>query len=188
MRILTSLFIAALSLPALADWQLVNDASKLEFISTKKAAIAEVHSFKKLSGSVSETGEINFVIDLTSVETNIPIRNERMNKFLFETEQFATATFTSKIDINVLTGLAAGEEKSLSLAGQLSLHGVEQTVKTEVLVVKKAGGEVLVVNTSPIIVNAGDYNLIDGVNKLKELAKLPSISLAVPVSFQLTFK
>jgi hypothetical protein len=46
--------------------------------------------------------------------------------------------------------------------------------------------ELLVVSAQPVILNVTDYQLGKGVEQLKELAGLPSISYAVPVSFYLT--
>jgi hypothetical protein len=44
----------------------------------------------------------------------------------------------------------------------------------------------LVVSAHPVILNADNYKLAKGIEKLRELASLPSISHAVPVSFYLT--
>jgi len=44
----------------------------------------------------------------------------------------------------------------------------------------------VVSSLAPVIVQANEFGLVAGVEKLKELAGLPSISLAVPVSFVLT--
>lgn len=38
----------------------------------------------------------------------------------------------------------------------------------------------------PIIVNANEFDLVAGIDKLREIAGLSSISQAVPVSFVLT--
>jgi len=38
-----------------------------------------------------------------------------------------------------------------------------------------------------VVVNASLFNLADGVEALREIAGLPSISAAVPVSFVLSF-
>jgi len=69
----------ALAAPAaLADWQLDNGDSTLDFISVKKSTVGEVHHFKQLSGSITDAGQASVDIELASVETNIPIRNERL--------------------------------------------------------------------------------------------------------------
>jgi hypothetical protein len=39
----------------------------------------------------------------------------------------------------------------------------------------------------PVVVNAPEFKLAEGVEALREIAGLPSISLAVPVSFVLAF-
>ena len=57
----------------LADWTL-SPESTLRFISTKNTNISEVHHFRSMSGSVTDDGKANVLINLTSVETGIPIR------------------------------------------------------------------------------------------------------------------
>lgn len=185
--LLASLSASLLSLPALAQWQLVNEQSQFHFISIKKDTVAETHLFKQLSGAVDKQGKVIFTVDLNSVETNIPIRNQRMTEFLFNTATFATATFSTNVDTALLASLKAGESTELELTGTVDLHGIQQPITSKVLVLKKHNGDLFVVNQQPIIINAQSYNLTGGVNKLKELASLPSISFAVPVTFNLTF-
>ena len=78
-----------------AKWQLDTDGSQISFVTVKAGDIAEVHSLSKLSGNVSfgegHSGEVNLDIHLESVETSIPIRNERILEFLFEVAQFPLA-------------------------------------------------------------------------------------------------
>jgi len=66
-----------------AHYDLVASDSSVNFLSTKNVNITESHSFDRLSGNLSSTGELSIEIDLTSVNTIIPIRNERMQKMLF---------------------------------------------------------------------------------------------------------
>ena len=80
------LCLTLLTQPALADWTLDNERSIVNFISIKNASIGEVHRFRSLAGSVSDDGAVRLVIDLDSVETLIPIRNQRMRELLFETD------------------------------------------------------------------------------------------------------
>ena len=56
----------------------------------------------------------------------------------------------------------------------------------DVLVTKVTENELLVVSSHPVILSVDDYKLAQGVEKLRELAGLPNISHAVPVSFYLT--
>ncbi len=86
-----TLAIAGLSLSCLlvsgaasANWQLLNDKSQLSFVSIKKNSIAEASHFTQLAGQLSDQGQFSVNVDLTSAETFIPIRNERLSKILFE--------------------------------------------------------------------------------------------------------
>ena len=97
MRFLLLVLSLCLSTSAIANWQVDNDKSTLNFTSVKKNSIGEIHSFKQLSGMVSKAGAVKFAIDLTSVATGIEIRDQRMKSFLFETDKFATATFAGQI-------------------------------------------------------------------------------------------
>jgi len=46
---------------------------------------------------------------------------------------------------------------------------------------------VMVASTKPLIVDAAKFGMTEGVEKLREIAGLQSISNAVPVSFVMTF-
>ena len=75
----------ALSAAASAQWSLDLDNSQLSFVTVKAEHIAEVHSFSRLEGQIDAAGNARISIDLSSVETGIAIRNERMQSMLFET-------------------------------------------------------------------------------------------------------
>lgn len=180
--LLTSLTMALVLSPAYADMSLDNSHSTLKFVSIKKGSVAEAHSINKLSGSLSDKGELKISLDLSSVDTKIDIRNERMKKHLFEIDKFATATITAK-----LTGLPTADGISqLSAEATLDLHGVSKPIKVEVSLVK-SGDQLMVASTRPVIINAADYGLEGGIAMLQKLAKLPSIATAVPVNFVLVF-
>lgn len=184
---LISLCTALFSLPTMANWQLDNQASNLSFITTKAEHIAEVHKFKKLSGQLDKNGTVSFEIDLASVDTLIGIRDERMQKYLFDTVTFPKLMFSAQVDYAQLKTMKVGESQQMTVAGKLSLHGQEQAVSSELMVTKLNGDNLLVNSVKPIIVQANQYDLVKGVDKLRELAGLASISYAVPVTFNLQF-
>ena len=68
----------ASSVASATQWQINNNESQVNFISTKKVNIAEVHQFDKIAGNLAETGEFSLAIDLASVNTGIEIRDSRM--------------------------------------------------------------------------------------------------------------
>ncbi|PLA73585.1 YceI family protein [Hydrogenovibrio sp. SC-1] len=173
---------------ALAQWALVNDDSELNYVSIKKSKVGEVNSFKQLEGSINSDGKLSINIDLGSVETNIPKRNERMKSMLFEIASFSKANISAALDVKTIDKMAIGETYQDSFRFNLSLHGVSQEMATDVRVVKLAKDRILAVSMNPVIVEASQYDLLEGIEKLREVANLPSISSAVPVTFSLIFK
>lgn len=173
---------------AFADWSLVNSQSQLSFLSTKKSQVTELHKFKQLSGKVSDLGQVEIQIDLNSVDTQIPIRNQRMQEFLFETTKFATAELTAQLKPALLKSLAAGSAEQISLKAELNLHGHKQNIDVQAIVFKQANNDLKVISTQPILLQASQFDLVNGLNKLQELAGLPSITYTVPVTFSLEFK
>jgi len=190
MRILALTLIALLLVPTSvsAQWNLVNDESSIHFISVKKETIAEIHTFKQLTGNVNQTGAISIDIDLASVETNISIRNERMKSMLFNIIQFPKANISGNIGPMRLTEMLVGASYQDSIDLNLSLHGVSQKLSAVFNVTKLIDNRLLVTSVKPVILNTDHYNLTNGVNQLREVAKLPSISSVVPITFSLVFK
>ena len=173
--------------PVYAQWQLDSAHSNLNFISIKKTSIAEVHQFKIVTGEVTDAGNIHLVIDLSSVETQVSIRNERLKTMLFEVAQFPTADFNGSIDMSKVKALKTGETLDMPVKGKLSLHGITQDASAMLRMVKLRGNQIQVATKMPIILNADAYGLAAGIDKLREAANLPVISAAVPVTFNLVF-
>ena len=154
---------------------------------SKPGHVAEVHRFEKLSGTIkADTATVT--IDLASINTNIEIRDQRMNEFLFETNRFASATVSAPINSQSIDDMSIGDQQAMKLNGTLDLHGERKAIDLGLLqVTRLMDNRILVTSQQPIIVNAGDFKLATGVEKLRELAGLPSISNAVPVVFSLVF-
>jgi len=186
--ILITLSLLLFSSHALAEWKLNNSESSLHFISIKKSSVAEIHHFKSITGEVDAKGSVEIAIDLASVESNIPVRNERMQSMLFNVEKFTQANINGKVDLQKLASLAAGETHQETITLTLELHGISQALQSEAEVIKLVDNRLLVRSTTPIIINAQDYNLTKGIEMLRTVAKLPSISHAVPVSYSLVFE
>lgn len=186
-----ALFAAAslfLAFPAAAEWTLSSEESRIGFVSVKAGAFAESHSFKEVQGAVSEDGAAEIVISLDSVETNIDIRNERMREFLFETDKHPTATVAATIDLDAFSELETGARDSIAFTGEVTLHGVTAPFETTLTVTRLSDARVLVETTDPVILYTDEFGLTAGVDKLRELAGLPSITPAVPVSASLVFE
>lgn len=190
-RLVTSfiVFVAFMSMafPSTANWKLSLKDSSINFLSVKKTHITENHFFNQFSASITNDGNINLEIDLTSVDTKIAIRNDRMKEHLFNTGVFPTASFSAEIKPELLEKLAVAESKVVELKGVIRLHGQSQDVVLNTLVTKVNHEKLLVVSQHSLIIYAQNFDLIEGINKLQALAKLPSITHSVPVNFVLTF-
>ena len=185
---LAMLVLLGLSPCAFADWTLLNDESSLHYVSIKDSKAGEINSFKTLAGSVSDDGTVSLTINLASVETNIPIRNERMQNMLFEVGKFAEADISGDVDLARVLKLQVGETYTDSITLNLSLHGVAKDVTSGVQITKLANEKILVTSLEPVLLNAEDYKLAKGLEQLREVASLPRISTVVPVTYSLVFK
>ncbi|WOE73893.1 YceI family protein [Alterisphingorhabdus coralli] len=173
--------------PLTGDWTLVPESSQIAFVSIKAGNVGEAHSFKTESGVVDGTGKAEISIDLSSVDTAVDIRDERMREFLFQVDQFPSATITAQIDPETMKTLDIGEQQIASTELSLSLHGIEADFDSDLAVTRISENRVLVETTKPVIIDATQFALGDGLEKLRELAELPSISPAVPVTATLIF-
>ena len=176
------------STPVFPDWSLVNEESRINFISIKASDIAEIHTFKELSGSVQNNGQAQVVINLSSLETLIPIRNERMSNLLFETKVYPIASFKLGLDLQSILLTEVGKSSDVTHRGVLELKGKQFTMPVKISVTRLSDQSFLVKSSEPLLLNAGSLGLSDGIESLRVIAGLPSISKSVPVTFSLIFR
>ena len=179
--------VCVLSPSAFADWTLDNDRSQLTFVSIKAGHIAEIHRFTQLKGQVNDAGQVTAEIVTASIDSMIAIRDERMREFLFESEIFPNITVTANIDPEQLNDLQPGDGAAQSVDAKVTFKDRELDVAMQLIALRLNDTTLLVNTLQPILLNTASVGFDTGVNKLQELAGLPSISQAVPVSFTLTF-
>ena len=188
---LSHIFIVAASIaagPCFAAWTLDNDASQVSFVSVKAGDAGEVHRFTEISGGLSAAGNASVTIQLASVDTLIPLRDERMREMLFQTKLFPTASLSADINMDALAAIEPGNSMDMAANVMLDLHGQQISLAADMIVARLGDHRLMVSSRKPVIVNAASVNLVDGIEALREVANLPSISKAVPVSFVLTFE
>ncbi len=173
---------------AQADWTLDSDISSIQFITTKNSAVAEVHRFKKLSGSIDSSGAGKVEIALDSVDTLVAIRNERMRELLFQTATFPNAVIGTQVDLDILEQLPVGAEQVVATSLAVSLHGNEAELPAKLRVSALGNGRYVVTTAQPLLLRASDFDLADGIEQLRGIAGLDSISTAVPVTVYLVWK
>tara|TARA_B100000686_G_scaffold216878_1_gene223906 strand:+ start:664 stop:1233 length:570 start_codon:yes stop_codon:yes gene_type:complete len=170
-----------------ADWILDNSRSEISFISTKNLSIGETHKFQDFEGTLDSNGKLLIKIDLNSVETGIPIRDERMKRMFFETTKHQQAVISANIDLSFSKSVSVGDIQKRSEKFTLDLHGEKSTSEASIALTLIKDGSVRVDSLRPVIITASLHNLTEGLEALRVIAKLASISESVPVSFDLFF-
>lgn len=166
-------------------WVLDGAASTVAFGSVKKDTVGESHNFAGLAGSMNHDGEVSVEIDLSSVETWIDVRNERIVEHVFNNAP--SATYTGTIDLEALETLAVGDMAEVNVKGALQLGGVSLPVDTDMIVVRLSEVRVMVVTAEMIWVSTADAGIDGGVSMLQELASLSGITRTFPVTLRLVF-
>lgn len=172
---------------AAAPWVLNASASRIAFVSIKAGEVIETHYFSELSGGVSPTGEARVEVPLDLVETNVEIRNQRMREMFFETQRFPVADIRTTVDPQAFASLSVGERVLEPLTGVVSLHGASADIDVDAFVTRIADKRIAVETAQPIVLYLADFNLEGGLERLREVAGLPSITASSPVTFTFVF-
>jgi hypothetical protein len=172
---------------AQADWQLDAERSSISFVSIKNIDIPESHVFGRMAGSLAADGEFRVDITLDSVDTSVPIRDERMREIVFDTVNHPLAVASGRVEMGLLAALDVGQSIALGSDFELQLSGNKTTHSARIEVTRAAADQFLVVTQRPILINAAVLGLGEAVEKLQEIAGLSAISKAVPVYFSLRF-
>lgn len=182
-RSLTCVSLLLVTQATLADWRLTA-ASKVGYVSIKNNAIAEHNYFSGVTGSLNKKGQLKVSIDLSTVETQVDIRNQRMRDLFFEVTQYPEAVVTAQLDMQELAQVESGAPLEIVKPFTLSLHGVESTAEAHLRIIS-VGGRAWVSTVQPILISAADFGLEGGVAALRKIAGLEAVAAVVPVSVNL---
>ncbi|MDN7138570.1 YceI family protein [Pseudidiomarina sp. 1ASP75-14] len=175
------------SAPVLAqNWQLDSENSSLHFVSVKNDHVAEVHRFTEINGDLTD-GKLTINIPVSSLDTDIAIRNERMHKHLFDEAEYPLVTATAQIPDELYdTSTTLG---TLPAVVPLTVFIAGEAVDVDAVVqVNKLSSDRIVATTSqPVLISTREFGLVEGVNQLREIAGLDRIDYVVPVTFTVQF-
>ncbi|MDX3774519.1 YceI family protein [Chromatiaceae bacterium AAb-1] len=176
------------SFAASANWQLDNSQSSLDFVSVKNDIIAETSQFSQLEGEWLPDGSVNITIPVSSLQTHVPIRDERIWEFVLDAEKFPKITATAKVSPETVSKLAAGQSTTLETSVGVTLLTETVPVNAKIKITRLTTDTILVNTIAPLMLNTDSFTLTAGVSKLQQLAGLTSISPLVPVNFSVTFR
>lgn len=186
--ILTGVLLAAcLALPAQAAWYLDNESSRLSFISTKADALSEVHRFLTLHGRIDDKGAARLRVELDSVSTGIPVRDERLRALLFDTATFPEARIMAQLNLAPITDLAPGAQLELRLPIQVEIRGRKHGYMADLLATRLDDQRFQVVTLAPLVLDASHFGLEEGIEALRQTARLAGISPSIPVGAVMIF-
>jgi len=166
-----------------ARWALNTEKSEVNFISIKKGNIAETHVFNDISGHILN-GKAQFTIKPDSVDSRVPIRNERMREFLFETNIYPTIEINANVG-DLVRSLKPGQSNMMTIPASLSMHGATKEIKLETRLSVINANTIVVSSTQPVLIRAADFDMVDGITKLASLVNNLAIAETVPVNFSL---
>ncbi|KPX45491.1 YceI family protein [Pseudomonas syringae pv. tagetis] len=187
MNRLLLVMLAAVALPAHANWYLDNESSRLSFTSTKNTDIAEVHRFLVLHGKVDAKGLAEVQVETDSISTGIPLRDERLREQVFQVRKFPAAQINAQLDMRPINALAPGAQLELRLPLTVSLRGKTHSYNAELLATRLDERRFQVVTLEPLVLHAQDFDMVPDFNGLRGAAGLSAISLSVPVGAVLIF-
>ena len=175
------------SLSAQASWYLDGESSRLSFITTQNANVANKHRFLVLHGKVDRKGHAQLRIEMDSVNSAVPLRDERMRDQLFDFKHFPEAQITAQINLQPINELAPGAQVELRLPVTVSLRGKQHTYEAELLATRLDEQRFQVVTLEPLMLQAEDFGLQPELETLRKSAGLSAISFSVPVNAVLIF-
>lgn len=180
--------LTSFSLATAGDWLLNTEKSNISYGTIKKNTVGESNHFKNFTGKVTQEGEITLLIKLSSVETWNETRNGRMKKILFKIAGNPTATLSGQIDMKQFKELKVGKSLLTESEFKFTLSGEEVELDVELVIVKLSHNKVIILPHEVLFLDADEFKFAKGLKVLQDLAGLPSISTAVPVTFYLTFE
>lgn len=194
MAVITCLFISwhgsATAQGASPTWQVNLPKSSLTFNTTKASmpgvgGATETMRFKLFKGGMDAQGNIQLDIDLTSIDSGISIRDERLQTMFWNVAEHPSVKFRTKINPDDLQKINAGNEAvDVTIEGDLTMAGQTKPIKTALKVVPSRNMRI-VSTRQAIVINANDFGMSSGVEALRAVMGLNYLSTSAPVTFHL---
>ncbi len=169
------------------EYSVDSNNSVVMFSVVTKQYIVEPAVFRNIGGSISKLGYIEIDIDVSSIDTHIPLRDKRLKHVFFKIEEFPMAHIMTKIDMNKLESIP--HYKQMEISATLEFYGNSKEVKLNILVARICENKLLIVSMEPFIVDASDFGVpASNMIELSKRAGNIEISDEVAVTFVLSFK
>ena len=167
-------------------WQLDGAHSSLTYLSFKISgdrSIYEPNHFSRLDGTLSASGA-NINVDLSSIDTRVAIRDERVLEHVFHAKKFPRA----QVSLSAVTIPEVGDTVEQVVDAQLTMRGKAAPVRGRVSVTRPNAKLIVVQTIEPVLVDGTQWAMEAGFETLRQLVNLKHISTTIPVSFKFTFR
>lgn len=163
-----------------------SNVSSVNFATIKKQYIVEPAKFTEIDGRIDASGEFTLEIELASVDTIVPIRNQRLSELFFDTGKYPKATLKGKVDLAEVSSLTEPTIKDIDAT--LNFYGMDKKVTLSLLVVNTPQ-YIVVSSVKPVIVSAVSFGVPEAnLKALSETVGAIAISPTVSVNASLVFK
>ncbi|MDE1460902.1 YceI family protein [Spartinivicinus poritis] len=190
--ILITTLAASTALPVQAAWQVQSEHSKVNFVTekifTNGKSVKETQLISGVSGQVNDQKQAEIKIDLATIDTKIPIRNDRIKQWVLDTTNYRYATVKADLSGIDEQKLTVGAAKQMEVDGQLTIRETTLPIKLFVKVTKNAAADYLVESYQDTSININQYGGEAGVQQMTKVMGLKSITSVVPVKWALTLK
>ncbi len=170
------------------------EKSKLVFAMVKDRDVANPVKANVMlrDGAISlAAGSARITVDLTTFDSQIPVRNERVRNFFFEVT--ATGWETAELTIPKLPDAAVASLRDhkgvlrAAVEGDLKLHGKTAHVAMTLDAGYGDAGELWVRSTTPVEVKVSDFGLTDNLKRLSSICMHDSIDDVVKIDVAIQF-
>ncbi len=172
---------------AFAEWTLDAANSNISYGTIKNSMIGESNTFKTISGTIDDNGHINIDIALATVDTQLELRDQRMRDIVFKVAENASAKLSGDMNLEAHQDQEIGTSRVIEATIGLELVGEKLEHDVMLVVTRLAENKVMVTPHGVMFIDADEYELLDAIEELRNLAGLDSIASVVPMSFYLTF-
>lgn len=165
--------------------------STITFLSSKinkqLNSITEQSSFTASKSQLDTEGNFIMSIDLSSVKTNIDLRDQRLKDWVFEIGKFANAEISGKVEMSAINNLKDGDAISLQQPLLINIHGKKINFNADLSIQRNMDNKITVSTRSPVVLDVKQMGMTEGVARMVEVMGLSSIVEQVPISFNGTF-
>lgn len=177
------------TLPIQAAWQIQDEGSHVNFVTekifTNDKSVKETQLIKGVVGTVDNQKQAEIKIDFSTIDTKIPIRNQRIKEWVLDTTQFRYGTV--KADLSAIDDqkINVGESSQMTVKGDFTIRDKTLPVTLYIKLTKESATEYSVSSYEPTVINTSEFDSNGGVQKMTQVMGLKSINNVIPVSWQL---